>query len=84
MIYNTWNGKQPIKTCPGSLITDAWLKQLLTRPAPVVPSTVIPTQFCTAEKNVIELQKSQISSLNSIIQNLKNFITSLINNYNRK
>lgn len=37
------------KTCPGSLITDAWLKNILTRPLPVIPKDTPPTTLCTSD-----------------------------------
>lgn len=31
MTYDTWNNKPPKKTCPGSLLGDEWLENLLYR-----------------------------------------------------
>ena len=51
----------PWKTCPGSLISDAWLRTLLTRPiaTPIVPKP--PEKMCIAEEKIIAEQKAKIS-----------------------
>lgn len=47
------------KTCPGFLIKDSWLTQLLTRPVPVVNIPPKPTErMCVAqEKEIVALKK---------------------------
>ena len=56
------------KTCPGSLITDQWLKDLLTRPK-VIPETP-KTDSCLSV--IIEKDK-QISRLQELVQSIINF-----------
>lgn len=50
------------KTCPGSLITDTWLKTLLTKPVPI---TVIPPKpvenMCVAQEQIIAEQKVKLT-----------------------
>lgn len=59
------------KTCPGSLLNNEWLKQLLTRPIINLnpQTTVIPTKVdsCTVEKGIIKDKDLQISRLQSLI-----------------
>lgn len=62
--HNFFTGKA--KTCPGTLITDQWLKDLLTRPLPI---SIDPKQNqCVDEKVVIDIQKKQIYNLQTLVQ----------------
>lgn len=61
--YATW------KTCPGGLITRAWLETLLTRPK-VIPQADL---TCKKESDTIEAQKKQISVLENIIKTIINW-----------
>jgi len=66
--FATW------KTCPGGLITDAWLKQLLMRPVTTPASVRVATESCTFEKKEIEKQNSQIFYLRTFINFLLKYI----------
>lgn len=59
------------KTCPGSLITDQWLSDLLKRPLPVPPPESVKLNECLA---TVDTQKKQITLLQSIIESIKNFL----------
>lgn len=56
------------KTCPGSLITDAWLKDLLKRPAPVVEKPE--DSKCAALEKIIIEQKGIIANLQELVRSL--------------
>lgn len=57
------------KTCPGSLITDAWLKELLRRPVAVVAIPPKPPEnMCIAQEKVIEEQKQKLAWYEQIFQ----------------
>ena len=60
------------KTCPGSLITQQWLIDLLKRPLPIVlkPSE----NTCQAQENKIAEQETIISNLRKLVQDLLNWI----------
>ncbi len=60
------------KTCPGSLITDQWLKDLLTRPAPV--STTPSSTACIVQERTIAAQKVEISMYKKLIDSLKKLL----------
>ncbi len=58
------------KTCPGMLITDQWLADLLRRPLPVPAVQVVPAD-CAAQEQVIVSQAKQIGFLQSLVDALK-------------
>lgn len=60
------------KTCPGSLITDQWLKDLLVRPlpAPVIPKV----ETCITEKAQIDMLQKKVAWYTSIIEKLKELL----------
>lgn len=63
------------KTCPGTLITDQWLQDLLTRPKPV---PVIPKlDTCIAEKAEIAILTKKVSWYTSIVDKIKLFLNSI-------
>lgn len=60
------------KTCPGSLLNQAWLDKLLTRNVISIPA-VLPTEPCTEEHDTIEAQKKQVGLLQSLVQSIISF-----------
>jgi len=56
------------KTCPGSLITTAWLNDLLKRPTPVVVPPKPPESMCIAQERVIAEQKKTIAWYEEIFE----------------
>ncbi len=59
------------KTCPGSLITQAWLDQLLARPGSIVAPPNSPESRCDAEIAQIKEQQQTITLLQQWIEALK-------------
>lgn len=60
------------KTCPGSLITDQWLKDLLTRPLPVVPK---PSEnICMTQDKIIAEQNVKLAWYEQLINSLKTLL----------
>jgi len=59
------------KSCPGSLLSDAWLTTLLTRPTPVVVPPKPLQNMCYAQEQIIAEQKVQIAWYVSLINSLK-------------
>lgn len=60
------------KTCPGSLITNQWLKDLLTRPQPIKEE--IKLNQCIDEKKTIEELNKKVSWYESLINSLRNLL----------
>lgn len=58
------------KTCPGGLMTQSWLLDLLKRPTPVVVAPKPPESMCTAQEATIVEQKKQIGRLQELVQSL--------------
>lgn len=67
MKFKTWNGLSPNKTCPGALISDAWLETLLTRPKPVVMPPKPPETMCIAQEKEIKELKERLSWFEQIV-----------------
>jgi hypothetical protein len=60
MKFDTWNGKQPFKTCAGSLLDQQWLATLLIRPVetPIPPKPIERT--CVAQEAEIAQLKERL------------------------
>lgn len=54
------------KSCYGNLLSDDWIKNLLTEPATL--------STCQAERDTIELQKEQLSNFRTFIINLLKYL----------
>jgi hypothetical protein len=70
MTYDTHNGLKPWKTCPGNLLDDKWLAELLKRPVAVsIPPKPI-ERTCVAQETLITQQNAQIGRLQALVQSL--------------
>lgn len=62
---------KPEKTCPGSLITNEWLKKLLSRPSSIPTEKCIDEREFNALKSKIGLYEALITSIMDIINKFK-------------
>jgi hypothetical protein len=60
------------KTCPGSLITNQWLVDLLKRPLPVVPKPA--ENICMAQEKIIAEQKVKIAWYEKLLALIKTYV----------
>ena len=59
------------KTCPGSLITDTWLKTLLTRPTMPVAGPKPPETMCIAQEQTIKDLKKKLTWFETVFSWLR-------------
>lgn len=65
------------KSCPGSLITKQWLKDLLTRPIPITVPAKPPESMCIAQEKIIAEQKVKISALEAFINSIRSLFSNI-------
>lgn len=63
------------KTCPGSLITNAWLNTFLTRPSAVIPPLKAEENTCIAQEKEIVHLKEVVTWYETLVQKFYNIFS---------